>query len=395
MSSPSRICILGGGFGGLYTALYLSRYPKAKRRFQITLVDPKDHFLFTPLFYEVLTEELKPWQVAPSFQALLAKTGIQFCQGRSEQIDFERQQVRLQSGQIIEYDRLVLAMGQQMQLPLIASNTAHRQTFRQLEDAAQLRQTLQTKLRQHQLENRSEPLQVTVLGGGPNGIELACKLADVIQDVGQVTLIDRRDQLLRGFSAATRKVAYRAMHDRQIRILLNTHIQSSLNEQLLLTTQDKSYAHPADLLIWATGSQSWQWLDRLNCQQTEQGRLLTRPTLQLVDHPNVFALGDLAASQQKNDRIVPATAQAAFQQAQVVAYNIQAALADRPLRSFRYQHLGEMLTLGINSAVVSCFGICLKGKIGFLVRRWIYLLRLPTIHHQLKVTVAWCQRSQI
>jgi demethylphylloquinone reductase len=397
MSTLSRICILGGGFGGLYTALRLSRYPQARRHFHITLVDPKDHFLFTPLFYEVLTEEMQTWQVAPSFQQLLAQTGIQFCRDRSEQIDFERRQVRLQSGQILTYDRLVLAMGQQLQLPPLSSNCDHIYTFRQLEDADRLRQTLQSRLLAHRATNAQQPLQIAIVGAGPNGVELACKLADLVQDAGEITLIDRRNALLRGFSTRVQKVATRAMHDRHVRIRLNTNIQSILPKQLVLTTHDRTDKHPVDLLVWATGSQSWQWLEQLNCQQTEQGRLLTQPTLQLIDHPDVYALGDLAASQQDDNHTTPATAQSAFQQAQVVAHNIQASLHDRPLRSFRYCHLGEILTLGINCAIVSCFGLSVDGAIGFLIRRWIYLLRLPTIRHRLKASTHWikqCYRSR-
>jgi demethylphylloquinone reductase len=387
MPALNRICILGGGFGGLYTALHLSRYPQAQHRFQITLVDPKERFLFTPLFYEVLTDELKEWHVAPSFQELLAKTGINFCQDRADKIDFDRREVRLESNRVLEYDRLVLAMGQQIRLPPIAAKSDHLHTFRHLEDADRLRQSLHNLLIEHQEIGSS--LQITVIGAGANGVELACKLADLVGNNGQIVLIDRRNTILKGFSISTQKAAHRALNIRNVRIILNTNIQSILPDRLVLKTRDKTYEISANLSIWAVGSQSWQWLEKLDCQQTEAGRLLTHSTLQLVDRSDVFALGDLASIQDDRNRSIPATAQAAFQQSQIAAYNLQASVSNRRLKSFRYLHLGEMLTLGINCAVVYCFGICLEGSIAFLIRRAIYLLRLPTIHHQLRVGTNW------
>ena len=53
----SRICILGGGFGGLYTALRLGQFPWTEvGQPDITLVDRNDRFVFLPLLYELVTE---------------------------------------------------------------------------------------------------------------------------------------------------------------------------------------------------------------------------------------------------------------------------------------------------------------------------------------------------
>lgn len=68
---PARICILGGGFGGLYTALRLSQLPWEKsERPEIVLVEQSDRFLFSPLLYELLTGELQTWEIAPPFEEL-------------------------------------------------------------------------------------------------------------------------------------------------------------------------------------------------------------------------------------------------------------------------------------------------------------------------------------
>ena len=62
------VCILGGGFGGLYTALRLSSLDWGEGpRPRVTLVDQSDRFVFLPMLYELTTGEAACWQVAPLF----------------------------------------------------------------------------------------------------------------------------------------------------------------------------------------------------------------------------------------------------------------------------------------------------------------------------------------
>ncbi len=95
----SRICILGGGFGGLYTALRLSQLPwESTQKPEIVLVDQSDRFLFSPLLYELLTGELQTWEIAPPFEEILQSTGVRFYQGVVSGIDIDQQQVNIQAG---------------------------------------------------------------------------------------------------------------------------------------------------------------------------------------------------------------------------------------------------------------------------------------------------------
>jgi demethylphylloquinone reductase len=83
----TTICILGGGFGGLYTALRLQQLDWGNTQRKIILVDKSDRFVFTPLLYELMTGEMTAWEVAPTFQDLLQGTDIEFRQGTVESID--------------------------------------------------------------------------------------------------------------------------------------------------------------------------------------------------------------------------------------------------------------------------------------------------------------------
>ena len=90
INQPLKICIVGGGFGGLYTALYLSKFSQVKsKQWQIILIEPREHFLFTPLLYELITGELQRWAIAPSYRQLLSGTQLQFCQEKVKKVDLK------------------------------------------------------------------------------------------------------------------------------------------------------------------------------------------------------------------------------------------------------------------------------------------------------------------
>ncbi len=377
-----QICIVGGGFGGLFTALYLSNYTHFVKNFRprIILVDQKEHFLFTPLLYELLTQEVKSWEITPTFEKLLANTAVEFCHDTVEAVDLEQRQIKLRSHKQITYDHLVLAVGQQTRLDTISGVADYAYAFRSLADAERLMQKLQF------LETDSEKyIQVAVVGAGGNGVELACKLANRLRNRGQVYLIDRRQKILRDFSFACQKAAHRALIACGVKLDLGTQIKNVEANQITLIKNQQTYTLAVDLIIWTIGTQNWEWLNNLNCQQSPQGKLLVRPTLQLLDYPEVFAIGDIAAIRYPDKQKVPATAQAALQQARTAANNLRASLTGQPLKVFRYHHLGEMMTLGINAGVVFCCGICLEGSMAYTLRRWACVLRLPTFTHRLRV----------
>jgi NADH dehydrogenase len=88
-------------------------------------------------------------------------------------------------------------------------------------------------------------------------------------------------------------------------------------------------------------------------------------------------------------QILPATAQVAFQQSDYCAWNVWASLTDRPMLPFRYQPLGEMLSLGQDTAAIAGLGLKIDGTLGYLLRRLLYLYRLPTLKHQVTVGLSW------
>jgi NADH dehydrogenase len=133
----------------------------------------------------------------------------------------------------------------------------------------------------------------------------------------------------------------------------------------------------------------------LPLKQSQRGQLTTTPTLQLVDHPELFALGDLADCRDAVGQQVPSTAQVAFQQADYAGWNIWASLTGRPLLPFRYQHLGEMMTLGTNNATFTGVGVKLDGPLAYIARRLAYLNRMPTLDHKLKVGFNWIARPLV
>ena len=377
------ICILGGGFGGLYTALRLSQLPWNELKPQIFLVDQNDHFLFSPLLYELVTGELQSWEIAPPYSELLANTEVRFIQSAVKKIDVAQQQVTL-SDQSISYDRLVLALGGETPLHQVPGSAEYALPFRTVQDAYRLEDRLRT------LETSEAPkIRVAVVGAGPSGVELACKLADRLGDRGRIRLIERNDQILKSAPEFNQAAAQKALEKRQVWTDLETSIESLEAKQMTLRYKDKPDTLPVDLVLWTVGTAIAQPIQALPLSHNDLGQLLTDPTLQVQDSPNIFALGDLADCRDPQGNPNPKTAQVAIQQADCVGWNLWASLTQRPLLPFHYTHLGEMLTLGEDSAAMSGLGLQLDGPLAFMARRLIYLYRMPTLDHQLKIGFNW------
>jgi NADH dehydrogenase len=254
----------------------------------------------------------------------------------------------------------------------------HALFFRTLHDVEKLRQLVDTlRLRRTALQ------RIAVVGAGPSGVELACKLADLIDGSAVVELIEQGPTALPQAKAFNREQALAALQRRDVRLRTGLGV-TALEAQQLRLSDGSSLA--VEATVWTAGL-------RLNPPpihpapaRDSRGRLLCTPELQLHQHPHLFAVGDVAALP---DEPLPATAQVAFQQADCLADNLMRADAGEALKPFSFNDLGEMLSLGVGEATLTGMGVTLAGKAAFQLRRLAYLARLPGTPHQLRVAAGW------
>jgi NADH:ubiquinone reductase (non-electrogenic) len=393
--ATAPIVIVGGGFGGLYTALALASrggHPP------LLLIEPNERFLFLPLLYELLSGELRAWEIAPRYDTLLAGPGIGWLQDRVLSVNTDTRTLRTAAGRELPYSALVLATGSTENTFAVPGASRHALTFRSLGDVARLGEVLQA------LARRERPLQrLAIVGAGPTGVELACKVADMLQGACVVELIEQGDQVLPRSRAFNREQALSALRRRDVRLRLRTRVEAveadrlSLllpagGEEMALTSEELSVR----AVIWTAGLR-FQPPHLFPPPPAEpSGRLRCQPDLRLEDQRDVFVVGDLAAltgSGQDPTSAPPTTAQVAFQQAPVAARNVLHALAGEPLEPFAWQDLGEMLSLGKGEATLTGGGLTLAGAPAFALRRLAYLTRLPGLPQQLRVAAGWLADS--
>ncbi|MBD0347398.1 MAG: NAD(P)/FAD-dependent oxidoreductase, partial [Coleofasciculus sp. Co-bin14] len=299
-------------------------------------------------------------------------------------IDVDEQRVQLQDGPEFSYDRLVLALGGETPLDMAPGVAEYAIPFRTITDAYRLEERLRILE-----ESNTDKIRVAIVGAGYSGVELACKLAERLGERGRLRLIELSDMILRTSPEFNRKAAQQALEERNVWIDLETSVESIEPDTISLLYKAQVDTIPVDLVLWTVGTNVASVVRSLPLKHNQRGQLTITPTLQVIDRPEIYALGDLADCRDAEGQQVPNTAQAAFQQADYTAWNIWASVTGRPLLPFRYQHLGEMITLGTENATFTGLGMSLHGSLAYLTRRLAYLYRMPTLDHKLKVGLSW------
>ncbi len=392
--TAESVVIVGGGFAGLYTALALA---EQKGHPPILLIEPSDRFLFQPLLYELLSGELRSWEIAPLYDGLLAGRGVAWLQDRVTRIDADGHRVHTASGRTFPYGRLVIATGARSDTFSIPGADRHSLGFRSLADVERL-QTLVADLRAQR-----RPLQrIAIVGAGPTGVELACKLADMADGSAVIELIEQGPQLLPQARAFNRQQAALALQRRDVRLRTHTQVEAVDADQLRLRCRPEGTgeAHGETLAIracvWTAGLGFHPPSIEPPPERDGRGRLRCAADLRLMGHEHLFVAGDLAAPADPEGGdpdaagpTSPATAQVAFQQAPVLAANLIHSLRGEPLEPFRWNDLGEMMSLGMGEASLTAAGVTLAGPAAYQLRRLAYLTRLPGRPHQLRVAFGW------
>lgn len=394
-TKQARVLIVGGGFGGLFTALELAG------SCDVTLITPEDHFLFKPLLYEYLSGEVEAWHIAPHYKELLDEK-VRYMRGAVTAIDFENREVTV-AGRVrrLSYDALVVAVGGVTNFWNVEGAEKYTLPFRKLEHADAIRtrmiQALDRIPPERAPQDVKSALTFAVVGGGASGVELSSKMADLLNDAirrralsgeARVMVIEMGKELVPGMGEEIRSFVVNALQKSRVEIHTGTRVVRVGETSFVFEHEGRQTEVETAGVVWVGGVRMNPLVETLDLEKERRGMILIRDTFQTKRYDEVFALGDIAFY----ENVAPSlagTAQLAFQEATLVGRNIKALLAGRELHTKHFEELGEAVSLGTERAAVLAGGKAIGGALARQARFALYTSRLPTWHHRLKVGASW------
>ncbi len=394
-TKKARIVIVGGGFGGLFTALNLEGAG------DVSLVSDADHFLFTPMLYEYLSGEVDEWHIAPKYRELLDE-GVKLVRDEVVNIDLNAQTVALKNqNESLIYDVLVLAVGGVTNFAGVAGAAEYTIPFRKLAHADELRLRMIAALDRVPPDlppqDTQRALTFAVVGAGASGVELSTKMADLLHDAfkrralrgePRVLVIEMGDRVVPGMGEEIRQFVEDALLKSHVEVHTLTSVVRITEKTLVFEHNGAETEIDTAAVVWVGGVRVGPLVENLKIEKTKRDLILVRPTLQVPAQDNVFALGDIALYKDAAPTLA-GTAQLALQEAGLVARNIKAFLSGDELQTKHFEELGEAVSLGTERAAVLARGKAFGGPLARQARFALYTARLPTWHHRLRVGASW------
>ncbi len=400
-----RILILGGGFGGVYTAMHLQRMLRREKDIEIALVSKENYFVFQPMLAEVISGSLGLFDPIVPIRHLCPNVTLYL--GEVGEIDLKRRSVRITMVQRtqpldIAYDYLVLALGTVDNFGVVPGLVEHGLHFKNLGDALVLRNRLIHTLESADIEQdpqvRRALLTFVMAGGGFSGVEAIAEINDFVRGVARryphidpgefkVILLQGGPRILLELPEALSLYSQRLLARRQVDIRLNALLKAVTADEAILGDGTRIRTRT---LIATIGAAANPVLTALPCEH-DRGRIVADENLEVPGQPGVWALGDCAAIiDSKSKERCPPTAQFATREAKCVAANIVATIRGGPKRPFSFTALGLMGSLGHRSAVGQILNrFKVSGIPAWLLWRAIYWSKMPGLNRKFRVALDW------
>jgi NADH dehydrogenase len=392
-----RVVIVGGGFGGLAAARALRT-----ANVDVTLIDRTNHFIFQPLLYQVATAALAPSDItAPIRWILRHQRNAEVFMAEVREVDVKRRVVRVDDAlREIAYDYLIVATGSRHAYFGHNEWEPYAPGLKAIEDASEIRRRF--LLAFENAEKSTDPVEqqeyltFVIVGGGPTGVELAGAFPFIARkalapdfrriDTRQtrVILVEAGPRILPTFPEQLAAHAANDLRDLGVEVRVDSFV-TDVEADGVRVGAEKIRARNA---FWAAGNLASSVGKFLDAPLDRAGRIEVSRDLSVPGHPEIFAIGDLAALTQ-DGRPIPGVGPAAIQEGKSAAKNIRRDLKGEPRKDFRYWNKGDLAVIGRSRAIADLGWIRFTGLFAWLFWLFVHIMYLVGFRNRVLVLLGW------
>jgi NADH dehydrogenase len=414
-----HIVVVGGGAAGLQLVTGLGDGLGKRGRAEVTLVERARTHLWKPLLHAVAAGSMDPGAHELNYLAHAHKHHYRYRLGEMVGLDRAAKVVKLGAAhddegreisapRALRYDTLVIAVGSvtndfgtpgaaEFAVPLETPDQARRFN----------RRLVNACLRANEQPGAVRPgqLHVAIIGAGATGTELAAELHHTVREVVaqglgrirpdvdvKIILIEAADRVLPALAERISVRAHRMLDEIGVEVRTSAKVAEVRADGVVLASGE---VVPSELVVWSAGVKGPDFLRGLDGLEVNRAnQLVVTPTLQTTLDPDVFAMGDCAATPREGfPNPVPPRAQAAHQQAAHLIKQLARRLDKRALQPFHYRDFGSLVSLGDRSTVGNLMGglvgrnLFIEGLVARLMYRSLYKMHEHALHGSVKVAM--------
>ncbi|MBP2242819.1 NADH dehydrogenase [Cytobacillus eiseniae] len=386
MGKP-KVIILGAGYGGMIVSRELEK-TLMKGEADVTLINKHDYHYISTQLHKIGAGTVSDDHVALHIPDLLKTNHVKFMKATVKNTDFTEKKIILESGEIVEYDYLLIALGFDVDTFGIPGVEEFAFKIRSFRSSKAIHYHIRKEFAAYKEDLDSSHLTFVVAGAGFTGIEMVGELVDQLPKLCKeyaipykkirIINVESSDSILPFFDRKAIDFTSAYLQKNSVELMTSTKIIQCKKDAIIL---DNGFQISARTLIWSGGVRANRLLEQWDLQLIN-GRIPVDKYLRVNGLDGVFCVGDAAYFLNEDEKALPATAQVAIQQAQVCGPNIAAAIRGQGLKPFTYHHKGTVASIGSKVAVGNVFGLKMTGFFAALMKqvveaRYLFVLGGP------------------
>ena len=382
-SDKNKLLILGGGFGGIKTALELSDHP----HYSVTMISDQDSFRFYPALYHAATGG-STLASSIALSEIFRGKAVRVIQDSAKKLDREAKRIECSSGKNYTYDILVVALGVVTNYFGIKGLKRYSFGIKTLDEAQQLRDHLHKEV----LDSPSTELNYVVIGGGATGVELAGALPSYLKHVSKkhnlpkksfhVDLVEAESRLMprmpRHYSAALQK----RLRQLGVKLYLNQKVEAETAEELVLS----GHSIQSHTVIWTAGVTNHPFLSANKFNLSQRGKAAVSELLQAEE--DIYVVGDNA------DTPYSGMAQTALHDALFISKNLKRLASGKHPWPYKPRKPVYITPAGKYWAAVQWGNLQIYGLMGWLLRDAADLVAYHDLEAWWKASKHWMAENQ-